>query len=88
MCRKRCPNRASAPLEPEGSALGSCVQDWLVDDVVVPVAASHGFEAIDSQLCEKGSVRALDLCAPVECIFGTAHDIAVGVGREPLNNRL
>ena len=41
------PHRPAAPLEPEGMAFGRCVQDRFVDDVVVAVQASHGFEALD-----------------------------------------
>jgi hypothetical protein len=46
--QEACSDRASAPFEPEDPALHGCVQDRLVDDVVVAVPASDGFETVDS----------------------------------------
>ena len=68
-------------------AFRRCVQDGLVDDVVVAVPASRGFEALDTQLGEQSSVEALDLIAAVERTTGAPGDVVLGVGGEPLDER-
>jgi hypothetical protein len=74
--------------EPEGPTNGGCVQDRLVDDVVVPVPASDGLEAVDSQIGEQGSIEPLDLVAAMKWLAGPSDDVVFGVGAEPLDDRL
>lgn len=81
-------DRAPASIEPERPTNRGCVQDRLVDDVVVPVPASDGFEAVDSQIGEYVSIERLDLVAAVKRIAGASDDVVLGVGAEPLDDRL
>jgi hypothetical protein len=64
------------------------VQDRLVDDVVVPVPASDGLEAVDSQIGEQGSIEPLDLVAAVKRLAGASDDVVLGAGAEARNDRL
>jgi hypothetical protein len=79
---------APASLEPEGPTDRGRVQDRLVDDVVVPVPASNGLKTVDSQIGEQVSIERLDLVAAVKRIAGASDDIVLGVGAEPLDDRL
>ena len=56
----------TATFEPEGTSDRGRVQDWLVDQVVVAVPASEGFEPVELEVCEQASVEGRDLVAAVE----------------------
>jgi hypothetical protein len=70
------PHRPAAPLEPERRAFRRCVQDRLVDDVVVAVPASHEFEALDSSV-QEGQLASTNQSVPFTMVENS-------VGARPL----